>query len=275
MHSGSMKRIIPLVYTLLFLLPAGHVNGQQQESWVELHGSSVSSFDFASATFPGSLLPANYFRQALNLELKVAGLPLGFSLFYATGNQKNLQGMNAVTLRFDYSRMLSALIRDTLSRFHHLQRRLRWIVTLEAGDCNPVYSPLILAGVSVRGVNIAINPGPVYAAFTYGQTNRVLSGFGPYKEPYRRYLWMAKTGFGKVERSHFYLSLMHAWDRPDSSLEQSFLFPRPADTLIQGYDTIIILPDTAQLKITPAENWITGAELALTFWKQRIRFEAE
>lgn len=263
------------MHILLFLLLAGFTTGQEQERWVEVHGSSVTSFDFASSIYPGSQLPANYFRQALNLELKIAGLPLGFSAFYSTGNQQNLQGMNAITLRFDYNRLLSALITDSLSRFRKIQRSLRWIVTLEAGDCHPNYSPLILNGINVKGVNIAVNPGPVYAAFVYGLSNRKLSNFGPYDEPYKRYLWMVKAGFGKVEKSHFYLSAMHAWDRPDSLKESTFYFPHPADTLIVGIDTIIIPGDTAQMKVTPAENWVAGAELALTFWKQKIRFEAD
>ncbi len=270
-----MKPIDRLMHLLLFLLLAGTAAGQQQEKWVEVHGSSVTSFDFASSQFPGSQLPANYFRQALNLDVKIAGLPLGFSAFYSTGNQQNLQGMNAITLRFDYSRLATALLHDSLSRFRKIQRALRWIVTLEAGDCHPNYSPLILSGINVKGVNIAINPGPVYAAFVYGLSNRELSNFGPYDEPYKRYLWMAKVGFGKAERSHFFLSVLHAWDRPDSLKETSFIFPHPADTIITGIDTIIIPGDTARMKVTPAENWVAGAELAVTFWKKKIRLEAE
>lgn len=270
-----MKTIAKLMHLLLFLLLAGYTNGQEQEKWVEVHGSSVTSFDFASTSYPGSQLPANYFRQALNLDLKIAGLPLGFSIFYSTGNQPDLQGMNAITLRFDCSRLASALLHDSLSRFRKIQRSLRWIVTLEAGDCHPNYSPLILMGINVKGVNIAVNPGPVYAAFVYGLSHRELSNFGSYEEPYKRYLWMAKVGFGKVERSHFYLSAMHAWDRPDSLKETPFIFPHPADTIITGIDTIIIPGDTARMKVTPAENWVAGAELALTFWKQNIRFQAE
>jgi hypothetical protein len=269
-----MKPAIHLVVLFLLLL-TGTATGQKKEKWVEIHGSSLTSFDFASSGYPGSQLPANYFRQALNLEVKIAGLPLGFSAFYSTGNQDNLQGMNALTLRFDYSRLLPALMYDSLSRFRKLQRSLRWIITLEAGDCHPVYSPLILTGINIKGVNVAINPGPVYAAFVYGLANRGLSDFGPWDEPYRRSLWMAKAGFGKTERSHFYISVMHAWDQPDSLKETAFAFPRPADTLVSGTDTIVIPGDTARMKITPAENWIAGTELALTFCKKKIRFEAE
>ena len=53
-------------------------------------------------------------------------------------------------------------------------RFLSIFTTLEIGKCRPNYSELTLKGIAVSGVNIEMNPGLFYAAFSMGKVKRAV-----------------------------------------------------------------------------------------------------
>jgi hypothetical protein len=123
---------------------------------------------------------------------------------------------------------------------------------LQVGTVYPVYSPLVLNGIQVQGGAVEINPSIFFLNVTGGNTHiGARNFFDIFKSAYQRWMVGGKIGVGKVERSHFFVSYIHSFDKPNT------------------------LPAEVAPTVRPLQNDVLGAELQLTFWKGRIKLFAE
>jgi hypothetical protein len=123
---------------------------------------------------------------------------------------------------------------------------------LSLGTVYPYYSSLVLNGIQVQGGALEINPGIFFLNITGGNTHLGASNFiDIFKSNYQRWMVGSKIGVGKPERSHFFLSYIHSFDKTNS------------------------LPAEISSSVRSQQNDILGAELQLTFWKGKIKLYGE
>jgi hypothetical protein len=117
---------------------------------------------------------------------------------------------------------------------------------LSLGTVYPYYSSLVLNGIQVQGGALEINPGIFFLNITGGNTHLGASNFiDIFKSNYQRWMVGSKIGVGKPERSHFFLSYIHSFDKTNS------------------------LPAEISSSVRSQQNDILGAELQLTFLKEK------
>lgn len=174
---------------------------------------------------------------------------------YLEGLQKNLSGLTQTNYG-DLSRLNdpTVLKQNLLEQgmFTGLNKLFFGVKQFSIGTVYPYYSPLILNGIQVQGGAIEINPGLFFLNITGGNTHIGTANFlDIFKSAYQRWMIGGKIGLGKVERSHFFISYIHSFDRVNTL---------PAD----------VIP-----AVRPAQNDVLGVELQLTFWKGRIKLLGE
>lgn len=119
--------------------------------------------------------------------------------------------------------------------------------SLGIGVTYPQYSSFILSGVPVTGADIEFNPGLFYVAVTGLKSQKPVGNIS-----YRRNLYAGRLGIGPKEKSHFYLTFLHARDDENS----------------------IIVSDT-NITLTPKSNYLFGTEGKLTLFKSMFSIEGE
>ncbi|MBL0176535.1 MAG: hypothetical protein IPP94_14930 [Ignavibacteria bacterium] len=121
------------------------------------------------------------------------------------------------------------------------------IRSLGIGTNYPSYSEYVLSGVPVTGVNVELNPGMFYTAFTASRNQRPIDNAA-----YLRDLYAGRLGVGAKEGDHLYVSGLYAAD-----------------------DGASIRLDPANLTLTPRENYVLGMEGRLKLFGDALAFEAE
>jgi hypothetical protein len=174
---------------------------------------------------------------------------------YLEGVQKNLEGLSASNMG-DLSRLSdpTVLKQNLLEQgmFTGLNKLFFGVKQLSIGTVYPFYSPLILNGIQVQGGAVEINPGLFFLNITGGNTHIGTANFlDIFKSAYQRWMIGGRIGVGKPERSHFFLSYIHSFDKNTT------------------------LPTEISPTVRPSQNDVLGATLQLTFWKGRIRLLGE
>jgi hypothetical protein len=115
------------------------------------------------------------------------------------------------------------------------ERLLYGIEELSAGTVYPYYSPLVLNGLRMTGVNFEWNPGIFYTAFSGGTSNRPRFSLENGIAEYRQRLIAGKIGFGKKHQTHIYFTALNAID-DRNSIPRDDTLQRPRSNLIFGTD---------------------------------------
>jgi len=210
----------------------------------------------------------NYARWELNNTLGIAGIPLLTTLFLTKESNTSRKSITGFRIGLD----AKAIARNKL---YEKFRFLSFFPTLEAGNCRPVYSPLIFNGVNLRGVNVEFNPGPFYAAFATGRLVRAVRDAAPFYQTYERNLTFGRIGVGKIRNSYFAFSFLHAKDDPNSVQPDPHWYKSDPDTLVYNAETYIHRYDSSYLTLLPRENYVAGAELSATFFKKKLFMTGE
>jgi hypothetical protein len=227
-----------LLYSLLAL--ALHSRAQQVGSLLKAQPVTFSGNVSATAIFydakgiPNRYLPFNYVIAG-NPTLAIYGMQIPFAFVVGKQQSSFTQSFNQFGMSPTY----------------------KWI-TVHAGYRSLAFSPYTLAGHTVLGGGIELNPGKFRFAFLYGQFNKATAQdtaqslyFSTFT--YKRTGMSVRIGYG-TEDNHFDLIGLKAKDDA-SSIKIS-----------KG------LADSSG--ITPAENTVAGYALVLSFWKKRITFES-
>ena len=115
------------------------------------------------------------------------------------------------------------------------ERLLYGIEELSAGTVYPYYSPLVLNGLRMTGVNFEWNPGIFYTAFSGGTSNRPRFSLENGIAEYRQRLIAGKIGVGRKHKTHIYFTALNAID-DRNSIPRNDTIQRPRSNLIFGTD---------------------------------------
>ena len=174
---------------------------------------------------------------------------------YLEGLQKNLDGSTQGNYA-EIGRLSDpTVLKDNLIErglFTGMNKLFFGVRQLQIGTVYPYYSPLILNGIQVQGGAIEINPSIFFLNITGGNTHIGAKNLlDIFKSAYQRWMIGGKIGLGKVERSHFFISYIHSFDKPNT------------------------LPADVTSTVRPLQNDVLGVELQMTFWKGRIKLLGE
>jgi hypothetical protein len=202
--------------------------------------------------------PQSDVMLSLSPTLTLFGLPLTLDLLLSTQESNLRQAFNKFRMYFQPDQLVRSLV--------SLPGLIFAIKGVEIGTCQPSYSPLTLSGVPVTGAAVELNPWYVYLAGTGGRAQRGVEASDSTQPAYSRMLYAAKVGGGKKEGTHFYFTMLHARDNPNSISPPLWL-----DTSFVGPDTIV---DTTEL-MAPTENYLLGAEFNLNLAGDAFRLLSE
>ncbi len=202
--------------------------------------STIGDTDIQPLTFSGrlSLLSEAYAVNGINARrppgmgqvnfsstFSLFGLRSGINILYSTNDNQLRQSMNQFNFYGSW----------------------KWL-TLSAGTVSPRFSRYSMSGITVTGGMIDINPGGFSMTFAGGRTRRPVA-FNTDKafreSSFEQWLYAARMGFGKRERTEFAISGVYAYDVV-GSLE-------------------------APLDIYPSENLNITPEFNLSFFKGKFR----
>jgi hypothetical protein len=269
-----MKRIYGLVFLVscLLMANAGFCQEQKKETaWFKTHGLISLSGNYSNRQeLYGYQLPPSWVILQMNGTLEVFTIPVTLSALYSTMQSDTYQPMNHISLKFDP--------KSVLSRKGEIpgRRIIKHFDVLEAGRARPAWSPLMLSGVPVNGVNAAVRFGSFYTAFTYGDIQREVYNAGFGNNQFRKTMYFGRLGIGKEGKNHFFLQALRAMDRESSHLsEQQLQFIRKPDTLVYLTDTFFIPADTLYISKNPEESMLAGIGGGLILFRQHLIIEGE
>lgn len=126
------------------------------------------------------------------------------------------------------------------------------IKTFSIGTSYPLYSELTMNGVRSSGINLELNPGILYLAFTKGniRSQRYDTSLGIYD--FQQNVLAGRLGLGKKNATHFILTYI-------KTEEAGAAFTSPIDSV----------------QHTPGNNLVTGADFQLSLFKKRFVTQAE
>jgi hypothetical protein len=177
--------------------------------------------------------------------------------YYLTGSPVlSLYGIE-IPVYFSFSRQQSSFIQP-FNQFG-LSPHYKWI-TLHAGYRNLQYSPFTLAGHTFLGGGVDLRPGKWRVSGMYGRFNKAtvldtLQGIYIENFSFRRRGYAVKVGYGTTDR-YIDLIALHAKDDAGSASldEKNWL---------------------DSMKITPAENVVSGYQMRYTFLEGKLMFESD
>jgi len=174
---------------------------------------------------------------------------------YLEGLEKNLAGVNAGNYA-DLSRLSDpTVLKENLMErgmFTGMNKLFFGVRQLSIGTVYPYYSPLILNGIQVQGGAIEVNPSIFFLNITGGNMHLGATNFiNMFKSAYQRWMIGGRVGVGKLDRSHFFISYIHSFDKKNS------------------------LPSEISPTVRPLQNDVVSVELQMTFWKGRIKLLGE
>jgi hypothetical protein len=121
--------------------------------------------------------------------------------------------------------------------------------TLALGTAFPIYSPLILEGSPVTGVDVEFTPGRFYTAFTAGKILSSTPGLASYQSflsqfAYDRTLTAGRLGYGRKDDTHLFLTALYAHDKGGSPYPDSIAPPHQLqNNLVLGTEGQLLLFD--------------------------------
>ena len=129
--------------------------------------------------------------------------------------------------------------------------------TLALGTSFPLYSPLVLDGSPVTGVDVEFTPGNFYTAFTAGKILSASPALGSLQSfltnfAYDRTLTAGRVGMGRKDDTHLFLTVLYAHDKGGSPL-----------------------PDSVARAHRQQENLVVGTEGQLLLFDDRLALSAE
>ncbi len=177
--------------------------------------------------------------------------------YYLTGSPVlSLYGIE-IPVYFSFSRQQNSFTQP-FNQFG-LSPQYKWI-TLHAGYRNLQYSPFTLAGHTFLGGGVDLRPGKWRVGGMYGRFNKAtvldtLQGIYIENFSFKRTGYAFKIGYGTSERYIDFVAL-HAKDHAGSSpiIEKHWL---------------------DSMKITPAENLVSGYQMRYTFFDGKISLESD
>lgn len=229
----------------------------------------------------GSDIPQRYMNFELTPTLSVYGIPFSLPILLSTQNRDSMQNINSAAFQFDPSSLkdivqnkveaelekfrndIEQKIKDKGEKFRNqiekeaednamkklpgILKFFSYFQSLGLGTTYPLYTANTMSGVPVTGANIEFNPGILYIAGTGFKNQKPIDN-----DAFRRNLFAGRLGVGKKDKSHFIMTLMHVFDDENS-----------------------ISVDTANLTLTPKENWLVGMDGKLNLLKDKLSLEAE
>ncbi len=246
---------------------------QDSFSPIKFSGSNRMYGQYSNRQGSFSQVPASFLREELYLQLEVYGIPINTSLFLSTEQSGIRQNINTFNFSINPKQLLLNKAKQKLYKSKpgkFFRKLMSTFSTIQVGTCRPAYSPLILNGISVKGVNIEFTPGIFYSAFVSGKTKKRIQNVSASQQTYEQYLQFGKIGIGKENKSHLFISFLHVKDDENSMIPDSSFYIIEADTIFLPGDTIIHNQDTTFSTIKPQENYIVGAEAKLYFFKKKF-----
>ncbi|MBU2445640.1 MAG: hypothetical protein KJ666_08720 [Bacteroidetes bacterium] len=254
--------------------------GQESSDRSPLQFSGNVRFNttLASRVASFSEQPRNQWTAELNPVLTFYGLPFTASFLLSSQQEASRQSINNFGFNFDLNRMREDLtsrlegkieglvssadpeelnrlrdpgnLKDNLDRYGMISGGEKFFMSIRSfgiGTNYPSYSEYTLSGVPVTGVNIEINPGIFYAAFTASANQRGIDN-----SSYSRSLYAGRIGLGKKEGTHLYFTGLYAKDDEGS-----------------------IRLDSANNTLTPKANYVFGTEAKLNLFGDILSLQGE
>ncbi len=275
--------IISSIASSLHSLMSGSASdsGSTGEPVLQLIGDSRIEYQNASRVGTFSEVPKNYLTASLNPGLKFYGLPFSTNILYTTQQDTSRQSINQFGVNFDFNAMREGLANrlqqavekkiesaasmseDELSEIRNpsnlidnleehasvsgMEKFFMSIRTLGIGTNYPSYSDYILSGAPVTGLNMELNPGIFYTAFTASNNQRALDNAA-----FQRDLYAGRIGVGTKDASHFILTGMYVSDNEGS-----------------------IRIDSSNAILTPRENTVFGIDAKIGVFNNQLSLETE
>jgi len=277
MNKLIIKYIVFSISIICLLIPLS-ILAQDSYSPIKFSGSNRIYGQYSSRQGSFSQVPASFLREELNLRLEIYGIPLSSSFFLSTEQRGIRQNINTFNFSINPKQLLMNKAKQELYKTKpgkFFRKLMSTFSTIEIGTCRPTYSPLILNGIPVKGVNIEFTPGIFYSAFVSGKTKKRIQNVEASQQTYEQYLQFGKIGLGKKDKSHFYVSFLHVKDDENSMTPDSSFYISRADTIILPGDTIIHNQDTSAYTIKPQENFVAGTEAKLFLFKKKFYLGGE
>ena len=113
------------------------------------------------------------------------------------------------------------------------ERLLYGVEKLSVGTVYPYYSPLVLNGIMVNGVDFKWSPGIFYTAFTFGSSNKATLSLEQGVAAFKQKLIAGKIGLGDKNGTHIHFTALNAIDDP-GSIQVADSVARPQSNFIFG-----------------------------------------
>jgi len=223
---------------------------------VGFSGSASIYGEYGSVTGDSLVEPRPELGFTLNPSVSFWGFPLSLDMNMSTMESGLRQQLNKYRFFLHPQQWAEGLMSSSGLALS--------IKGIELGSCNPSWSPYTLSGAPVLGAAVELNPWYVYFAGAAGRTQRAVAVSDTTEGAYSRMLYSGKFGFGKKERTHFYITALYATD-DTASLTLNRL-PLPGDTTVP--------PDSFEA-VRPQENYVLGAEFNLDLAEGAFRLESE
>ena len=242
---------------------------QGQESDAASAGFSFAGVSTVSAYYSnhqpfGQALPSEYLSWQLRSRLTLFHVPLNISGLLTTQQRTVGQSMNHVSVNVDTRALLQHIDTSGSLRF------FRHFETIELGRTRPSYSPLVLNGIPVSGINVSVRMRSVHAAFVYGNSKRPVQRGSYLSQRHGQKMLFGRFGVGQQDATFFNVSVLHARDDAASIEPTGLYYHWPADTLVHHMDTLFIAPDSAAVYRHPGESLIPGVELGVSFFDRKF-----
>jgi hypothetical protein len=225
-------------------------------------GNAKLSFDAGYKNLPFSELPKNILTAELDPSVTIYGLPFTANILLSTQKGTDQKSINSVAFNFDvhsYKEQLKSRLGDEIKeRATGWEKLMMSVNALGIGTNYPSYSEYTLNGVPVTGINVEVNPGIFYAAFTASKNQSSVEN-----SAYQRNLYAGRLGIGKKDGTHLFFTGVYVRDDENSitvSSNNSALGPS--------------VPSN-NLTLTPKANYVSGAETNLALFDEHILIEGE
>ena len=214
-------------------------------------GNAKLSYTTGYKDLPFSEMPKNVLTAELNPSVAIYGLPFTANFLLSSQQGSDRQSINSVAFNFDinsYKEELKSRLGNKISELATgWEKLLLGVNAFGIGTNYPSYSDYTLNGVPVTGINVEVNPGIFYAAFTASDNQR-----GVENTAYQRSLYAGRIGIGKKDGTHLFFTGLYVKDDENS---------------------ITVLP--GNLTLTPKANYVFGSETKLALFDKHLLFEGE
>jgi len=223
---------------------------------LQFSGTASVYGEYGWVTGDSLVSPRPELRYTMNPSLSLWGLPLKLDMLLSTQESNLRQQLDKYRLFLHPSELLSGMANPPSLALA--------IKGVDIGSCNPSWTPYTLSGASLLGGAVELNPWYVYLAGAAGRSQRAVAVSETTDGAYSRMLYSGKFGFGKKERTHFYLTALYATD--DTNSLRNNMRPYPNDTVppIDSFEVV-----------RPKENYVLGTEFNLSLLKGAFSLASE